>query len=663
MAGVLLLAGFALWLAHARAWGLDRGAPIFGYDAAEYALAARELAENGRFATRYALPVELAAHPHPPWPLALVQPGLVVAEAMLFTLLPGTPEWVVLVLPVLSYLGIGLILAFATRRLFELHAPQAPPALRTAAGIVLGLSFLLDPEAQHFAVGGFTELPFTLGLIAAVAAIALELAPRRPLAFGLLLGLTGAFRGNMLWLSPVLALAAAANGPVERRLRTFALIMAGYGLPLLAWWIYKWTSFGSPAWDLSWLALWDGVGGRTWFSLNHLPELPPVPQGAQAITAIARKILDNIPELVLRLSTGARPLWLGAALIAVFAWRRPRPLSAAAAAVLAILLIGVIVAAATVPILRYVFPGRIAGETVGILSLWALVARAPASMLGPVTRRGLIVVIGALALTWGAWLTVKGWDEARSGARTRGIPSAAAMTEIADRLERELDPDDGVMSNLGPILAWYTRRPVVHLALTPADVDACRHEYDTPAVLLVFRDVARIWSGWDHVFGRPEEATRNRELNFTHVLRFQTRDGFTVVLLECGPLVPRLARASHPDRAVRGFTSSRFRDQSPHHRQAPREDSPVEGDAGDVDSRRHVLAARGDPRPAERPASGRIAARSLAPHLAALEVVHHELDPRGAWQLEIEPALPMARVRECRGERDPAGEAVADGSR
>jgi hypothetical protein len=80
---VLGVTGAWLWQQHARAWDLGGHSPVLSYDAAEYMLAARQLAKHGRFATTYALPIELARHSQPPWPLALVQPGLVISEAML----------------------------------------------------------------------------------------------------------------------------------------------------------------------------------------------------------------------------------------------------------------------------------------------------------------------------------------------------------------------------------------------------------------------------------------------------------------------------------------------------------------------------------------------------------------------------------------------------
>src|SRR4029079_1727330 len=75
---------------HARAWDLGGRSPVLGYDAAQYAVAARELSEHGRFATLFALRIELSQHPRPPWPLAAVQPGLVMAEAFVDRIVPRT---------------------------------------------------------------------------------------------------------------------------------------------------------------------------------------------------------------------------------------------------------------------------------------------------------------------------------------------------------------------------------------------------------------------------------------------------------------------------------------------------------------------------------------------------------------------------------------------
>jgi hypothetical protein len=83
-----MFVGAILWYAHAQAWDLGGRSPILSYDSAQYALAAREFAWHGRFATPFALPLDLATHSGSPWPLSAVQPGLVLAEALIFKLAP-----------------------------------------------------------------------------------------------------------------------------------------------------------------------------------------------------------------------------------------------------------------------------------------------------------------------------------------------------------------------------------------------------------------------------------------------------------------------------------------------------------------------------------------------------------------------------------------------
>src|SRR5262245_58664814 len=100
---VLVLAGLGLWTLHAGSWGLGGRSPVLNYDTSQYALAARELALHGQLATTFALPIELARRAQPPWPLAVVQPGLMVAEALLFRLVPVARDRLTLVLPFACY--------------------------------------------------------------------------------------------------------------------------------------------------------------------------------------------------------------------------------------------------------------------------------------------------------------------------------------------------------------------------------------------------------------------------------------------------------------------------------------------------------------------------------------------------------------------------------
>jgi len=559
---LITFCGSGLWLLHAENWGLGRQSPVLGYDAAQYALAARELAQHGRLATTFALPLELPRHPQPPWPLATVQPGLVLAEAALFRITPpelriaglhvfqlrrpDQRQWLVVVLPFICFLASAAGLGLAVARILARHAAGLTPGLCAAAGTVVGLTFLLDPEAQHFAIGGFTELPFTAGLIAAVAGLALERAPRRPLLFGLLLGVTGSFRGAMLWLSPIFALGAAALAVPRGRLRVFALVMLGFALPLAPWWFYKWRAFGSPASDLSALSIWDGIGGWDWLTLFHATEFPRMPTGLVALGLLAQKVGRNLPELILSMLTGARALWVGALVLWVAIARPRRGPEVAGAVLLGCAVASLFIAALGVPWLRYLFPVRSVLEAAGMLAAWALLTRLPA----PARVSALALVVAAIALGWGTFQTVRGNLEALRTAPERGVPQTLTLLELAVLMSQEIPPGEPVMSNLGPTLAWHARRPVVSLAITPEEVEACRRHLDVRHVLLVFRDAAHAWPGWRELLQRPQEAPRNPDWNVRRVRQFESSDGFAVVWLDLGPLRPRLA--SVPRDAERG---------------------------------------------------------------------------------------------------------------
>jgi hypothetical protein len=117
------------------------------------------------------------------------------------------------------------------------------------------------------------------------------------------------------------------------------------------------------------------------------------------------------------------------------------------------------------------------------------------------------------------------------------------LEDLADRLGRELPAAEPVMSNLGPALAWYARRPVLDLALTPFDVEACRQRLPFQHVVLAFRDAPQAWSGWRETFERPRSALAHPEWNVIHARGWETADGFRVVWLELGP--PREQLALH----------------------------------------------------------------------------------------------------------------------
>lgn len=546
---ILIALGFGSWRAHATAWDLGRRSPVLSFDAAQYAVAARELAEHGRVATTFALPIELARNESAPWPLAVVQPGLVVVEALAFAALPpsATLPWLgslreprqreilTLFAPFWTYIGLGVFLAFAAGWLLARHAPTLSPTLRSLAAFVVGAAFLLDPEAQHFAVGGLTELPFTLVLVAAVWAVSTGWAARRPLLFGLLLGVAGAFRGNMLGLAPWLALAAAfvpAKATAGRRFAVVAFAALGFAAMLAPWWIYKFRAFGSPGWDLSWYGLWDGAAGHSWFSLSHLPVEPRLPQGVAAWGLLSPKLAHNVGELLPTLLAGPRALWIGALAVWLVVAKPPRALAVTAIGLLAVAIASLLTAALGASWMRYLFPSRVPLEAAGLLATWGLVAAATHA-LSERARLLLCVGVAALVLVWGARQTAQGLADARTAAAERGVPSVETMVGLADGVAAAVAEDEVVMSNLGPSLAWYARRPVLHLALTPADVAACRARVDFRQVVLVFRDATFAWPGWQEVVAAPE-ASVMAGWNVRSARYWSTDDGFQVVWLELG---------------------------------------------------------------------------------------------------------------------------------
>jgi hypothetical protein len=555
----LFLSGAVLWILHADAWDLGRRSPVLNYDTSQYALAAREFARTGHLGTTFALPIELSRHATPPWPLAVVQPGLVMVEALMFKLVPSAHdetgksvgnwarpdqrEMLLLPFPFMCFLMIGVSLGLATRHLMRSMFPDLQPVLGAFAGLTLGLAFLLDPEAQHFAVGPFTELPFTFGLVGALAALALGRANERPFVFGLLLGITGSFRGNMLWLAPVLTLAAMATAPPGRRARVLLLVLLGFSLPLAPWWFYKWRAFGSPGFDLTRYVVWDGVKGQTWFSLYHLPEPPLLPHGLEAMRLLLAKVMRNLPLVTLAMLAGPRALWLLALVVYLRVAGPPRTVAVAGWSVLVVVLLSVLAAAASIPWLRYVFPARVLLEAAGLLSCWGLAAHAAGLGVGQNMRRALAVLAAVVALGWGGMQTVAGLAEAHETSLQRGTPEVLVMLKLAVYMNRELAPDEPVMSNLGPELAWHARRPVIHLALRPEDMAACRSRTEFRHVILCFRDPSKAWSGWSELMAHPVEASKDPALNILRTRKFESSDGFIVVWLELGPPSPRLAAA------------------------------------------------------------------------------------------------------------------------
>ncbi|HXS81169.1 MAG TPA: hypothetical protein VN896_00510 [Methylomirabilota bacterium] len=548
---LVLVTGAALWYAHAQSWDLGGRSPILSYESAQVALAARELVWHGKVATPYALPIDLASHAHPPWPLSSVQPGMMFVEALILKLVPArgitagsdSRAWLTLVMPFICYLVFGAFTVLAANYVLARHARESPRWVRMGAPAALGLAAILDAQAQHFALSGVGELPATVLLLLALLGLALGAGTSIPLTLGFVLGVSGLFRANAVWLAPVFALAAAWSAPVGRRRYCGALVLAGFVLPLAPWWIYKWRAFGSPAWDMAWFELWDHVQGRSWFELLHRAEIPELPRGFEALGLLAGKSAANLARLVPPLLSGPRGLWLGA--LACWPFTRSsadessRPLIAAAVVAFACLVLDTLAASASSPLLREVFPTRALAELSGMLALWSLLGRIPGSSAR--TRAVAGVIAAVLALGWGAWMTVAAQTESRAMSLERGLPSSRSLTALSASLNSVLVPGEVLMSNLGPALAWQTNHPVIHLAYSPADIPSCRARHDFRHVLLVFRSAERAWAPWQDIVELPGEAGTHAELGVRRERRFTTEDGFAVVWLELGPRTPQVA--------------------------------------------------------------------------------------------------------------------------
>ena len=143
-------------------------------------------------------------------------------------------------------------------------------------------------------------------------------------------------------------------------------------------------------------------------------------------------------------------------------------------------------------------------------------------------------------------MTPPGGTAAPSGTSAGAALAAGAG---ARREARGLDDEeDAVFVMMRPTSSHHARRPVIHLAATPEDVDACRRRAEFRHVMLVFRDAAHAWRGWEPLVANPRGATAVPEWNVTRVRTWRTGDGFEFVWLELGPLVPSLAGGSAHER-------------------------------------------------------------------------------------------------------------------
>jgi hypothetical protein len=599
---VVLVAATMAWLAHAAAWDLGGRTPVLSPDTAPVAVAARELAQRGTLTSPAALPMELAVVPGPPWPLASGQPGLVLVQALVLAVVPqewvpgsNFRGWLTLVLPFACFLMVAASLALGVRHLFARTWPDAPEWAVLGAGLALALGFTLDPAAQRAATSGVPELPVLLGLLFLVLGLALEVPTRSPLAFGAVLAGTAWMRLDLL---PVLAaLAVLACMRMEAGLRRGAGLRLGAGCVavLLPWAVHLASGAGASASAFAGVMLWDRVPGHDAFTALHQAAVPATPAPGRWPALLAGKVAGHLPELLEMLTVGPRGLWLGS--LAAYLLTRPaRPLATAVLGLFVLLGGSLLVAALTVPAGAVVLPARLLAEAAGVLALWALLRHAAAAALGGRTRVVALVAVGLLATGWGAWSTPRGWQQARAASTERALPGWLTLASVAMMLGERLEPGEMVMSNLGAQLAWQTRRAVVHLALSPAEVAACRRRTGIRHILLVHARGTRAWPAWREVFESAGAAAADPHLAAVDERRFTTRDGFEVVWIELPPLGPALASARG---ALPGRSEGARRPRAPRAggvagpRPAAEDAGPrpaaVGGEVLDLELRRHLV--------------------------------------------------------------------------
>ena len=573
---VVLVAGTVLWLMYAHAWDLGGRSPYLTYDSAQIAIAARELAFRGQLRTLFALPADLPRHALPPWPVAGLAPGLILLQALVFRLVPAAGTFarsdvraaLTLVVPFVAYLFAAAALALSARHLFERWSPETPGWQRAGASLTLAGVFLLDPAAQHFAMGAHAELPYLVGLLFVTLGLALGVAGEHPLASGLVLGVTSLFRLQMLAIAPVFALlggwcarlraptgASGRSEPGAAR-RALLLSLAGFAVIVAPVWWHEAHVLGSPLGDVVRQLLWDGREGREWFATFHRAATPVLPGVRALAPQLAGKLVFAVPGLLGAFARGPRLFELFALIALLGVRAAPRPLHAAALGVLAVFAVGVLASALAVPWFATLFPARMLVEVAGVCAAWALIARLPARFGGRLVRDALGIALALLALGWGALQTQRGLQEARAAALGRGTPSSLALRELGLRLNPRLEPREALMSNLGPVLAWYTAHAVVHLVDAPEEVEVARRFLDFHHVLLVFRSDERGWGAWRELLERPGAAAAHPALRVSEEERWITSDGFLVVWLRLAPRAAGLAGGGDSAPGLRGAARS-----------------------------------------------------------------------------------------------------------
>jgi 4-amino-4-deoxy-L-arabinose transferase-like glycosyltransferase len=527
LAGLVLLAT-AVWMFNA-GWTIARfDRARFTYDSAQYALAARELAATGRLATPYSYVGPLREPMRPPWPLLAGHPLVPLLQAPVFALF-GPEPWGSVVPVMLGY--------FATVLLGALLVLELSGGTTVAA--LVGVALAGTPVMLLFASDGLSEMPFTAAWTAAMLVVARmrragTATVVRPLVLGLLLGLAHLARPVVTPTIPLWLAAAAWAATPRRRLRTVALVVAGFAPCAGAWLLYKQAATGQAFYEVGNIMLLAGLAPE--FGAHDVARLLHPPDAIAWIrahpAALAAKLARNVPTML------RNALHLGGWAVGLsFVWAVVRPVRDGWGPLRLVaggsLLLLALLCSLTLAHSHYLFPMLPAAVAIGAVSLARLLRRA---RLAPVVAH---VLLGMLLL-WSSWRPLAaGWRQARSG----GLPADYTEREIAGlgaTIARRLPPGTILTSDMAPWLSWYAHRPSVNLPLAIPDLDELRDRHGVGAVV-----VTNEW-----LISLPgNEAWRD-----LHLERSTPAGWITASVVKSGRL---RARVLVPDRAAGGGLSRR----------------------------------------------------------------------------------------------------------
>ena len=463
----LLLVGAALWGVNAWITLAAPGRALLSFDSAEYALAARELATTGKLATPYSYVGALDEARRPPYPLLAGHPLLPMLEAPVFKLF-GAHAVGTLVPVAVAYL---VTLALAAQ--LALAAGASP-----AVALVAGLALAATPSMLANATDGLSEMPFTAAWTGALLVLAMSRRRARPFVLGALLGLAHLARPVVVPTLPVWLIACAWAAAPRTRIRTVALVLAGFVPCALALLVYKWRATGSAFTDVGGIMLLTDLAPQ--FQPQDVARLLHPPNAMAWLQAhpdaLVAKLRHSVPEMVSQaLRLGGWP-----AGIAFAVWvLRPR-LDEGSLRLVAGLGLATMAghAALTLPRSHYLFPMLPAVIAFGAVEL----ERGGRALRLPT---GLPLALVAGLLSWSSMRPLAAeWASMRSGPRATAAFGERDLVRMGAELAARIPAGTIVCSDMGPWVSWYSGLPSVNVPFATSDLAELRARHGIGAVVL-----------------------------------------------------------------------------------------------------------------------------------------------------------------------------------